>query len=61
MTKTQPNAITDPRGDVPFWFAVFSPVLGRRDGEQFELGAHSDAHFQLLVPIEAQVDQGRIR
>jgi RsiW-degrading membrane proteinase PrsW (M82 family) len=28
MTKTKSNAITDPGWNVPFWFAVLSPVLG---------------------------------
>lgn len=28
MTKTESNAITDSDWDVPFWFAVLSPVLG---------------------------------
>ena len=28
MTKTKPNAITDSDWNVPFWFAVLSPVLG---------------------------------
>jgi hypothetical protein len=28
MTKTKSNAITDWVWDVPFWFAVLSPVLG---------------------------------
>jgi hypothetical protein len=28
MTKTKPNAITDSDWNVPFSFAVLSPVLG---------------------------------
>jgi len=28
MTKTKSNAITDWALNVPFWFAVLSPVLG---------------------------------
>ena len=28
MTKTKSNAITDSGWNVPFWFAVLSPVLG---------------------------------
>jgi hypothetical protein len=28
MTKTKPNAITGADWDIPFWFAVLSPVLG---------------------------------
>jgi len=28
MTKTKSNAITDSEFNVPFWFAVLSPVLG---------------------------------
>jgi hypothetical protein len=28
MTKTKSNAMTDWGWDVPFWFAVLSPVLG---------------------------------
>jgi hypothetical protein len=28
MTKTKSNAITDWGFNVPFWFAVLSPVLG---------------------------------
>jgi hypothetical protein len=28
MTKTTSNAMTDSGWDVPFWFAVLSPVLG---------------------------------
>jgi hypothetical protein len=28
MTKTKPNAIIDRGWDIPFWFAIFSPVLG---------------------------------
>ena len=28
MTKTNSNAMTDSGWDVPFWFAVLSPVLG---------------------------------
>ena len=29
MTKTNSNAITNAGWNVPFWFAVLSPVLGR--------------------------------
>ena len=28
MTKTKPDTITDSSWDIPFWFAVLSPVLG---------------------------------
>jgi hypothetical protein len=28
MTKTKSNAITGAGWDIPFWFAVLSPVLG---------------------------------
>jgi hypothetical protein len=28
MTKANSNAMTDSGWDVPFWFAVLSPVLG---------------------------------
>ena len=28
MTKTKSNTITDSSWDIPFWFAVFSPVFG---------------------------------
>ena len=28
MTKTNSHTITDSSWDIPFWFAVFSPVLG---------------------------------
>jgi hypothetical protein len=28
MTETQSNAITNSGWDVPFWFAILSPVLG---------------------------------
>jgi RsiW-degrading membrane proteinase PrsW (M82 family) len=28
MIKTKPNAITEAGWDIPFWFAVLSPVLG---------------------------------
>jgi hypothetical protein len=28
MTETKSKAITDSSWDVPFWFAVLSPVLG---------------------------------
>jgi hypothetical protein len=28
MTKTKSNTITDSSWDIPFWFAVLSPVLG---------------------------------
>ena len=28
MTKTTPKTMTDSSWDIPFWFAVFSPVLG---------------------------------
>jgi hypothetical protein len=28
MTKVTPDAITDSGWNVPFWFAVLSPVLG---------------------------------
>jgi hypothetical protein len=28
MTKTKPNVLTDSDWNVPFWFAVLSPVLG---------------------------------
>jgi hypothetical protein len=28
MTKTKFNVITDSGWDIPFWFAVLSPVLG---------------------------------
>ncbi len=28
MTKTNSNAMTGSGWDVPFWFAVLSPVLG---------------------------------
>jgi hypothetical protein len=28
MTKTKSNTITDAGLDIPFWFAVLSPVLG---------------------------------
>ena len=28
MTKTKANAITGAGWDIPFWFAVLSPVLG---------------------------------
>jgi hypothetical protein len=28
MTKTKSNGITDAGWDIPFWFAVLSPVLG---------------------------------
>jgi hypothetical protein len=28
MTKTESNATTGSDWDVPFWFAVLSPVLG---------------------------------
>jgi RsiW-degrading membrane proteinase PrsW (M82 family) len=28
MTKTKSNAITDSGWNVPFWFAVLSPLLG---------------------------------
>jgi hypothetical protein len=28
MTRTKPNPMTDSSLDIPFWFAVFSPVLG---------------------------------
>lgn len=28
MTKTRSNPITDSGFNVPFWFAVLSPVLG---------------------------------
>lgn len=28
MTKTKSNAVTDLGWNVPFWFAVLSPVLG---------------------------------
>jgi hypothetical protein len=28
MTKTKSNAITGSGWDVPFWFAVLSPMLG---------------------------------
>jgi RsiW-degrading membrane proteinase PrsW (M82 family) len=28
MTKAKSNTIADASWDIPFWFAVFSPVLG---------------------------------
>jgi hypothetical protein len=28
MTKTKPSIMTDSGWDIPFWFAVLSPVLG---------------------------------
>ena len=28
MTKTKSNTMTDSGWDIPFWFAVLSPVLG---------------------------------
>jgi hypothetical protein len=28
MTKTKSNEITDSDWNVPFWFAILSPVLG---------------------------------
>jgi hypothetical protein len=28
MTRTRSNGITEPEWDIPFWFAVLSPVLG---------------------------------
>ena len=28
MTKTKANTMTDSNWDIPFWFAVLSPVLG---------------------------------
>jgi len=28
MTKRKSDVITDSSWDIPFWFAVFSPVLG---------------------------------
>jgi len=28
MTKTKSNTIADSSWDIPFWFAVLSPVLG---------------------------------
>jgi len=28
MTKTKPDAVTGAGWDIPFWFAVLSPVLG---------------------------------
>jgi len=32
MTKTKSDVITDSSWDIPFWFAVFSPVLGNLVG-----------------------------